>query len=171
MSSSEVLRVPLPVTLPEGILNDIVEPACPDDERLWVPVLEHIEFRPLFFDISAGTRMSVARVRTQGMIGRHHHPGYVHVYVIKGSFRYLEHPWTAKAGDYVFEPPGDIHTLTVPEDCEELIFIYLICGAVIAVDGDGRVTGFVDNWTMIDQCRAHFEAVGLGRDFVDRFIR
>ena len=171
MNSPDVVHTQLPVNLPQGILNDIVAPACPDDERLWVPVLEHIDFRPLFFDISAGTRLSVARMRTQGVIGRHRHPGYVHVYIIKGRFRYLEHPWTAKAGDYIFEPPGDIHTLTIPEDCDELIFIYLICGAVISVDDGGKVTGFIDNWTMIDQCREHFEAVGLGRDFVEQFIR
>ena len=37
----------------------------------------------------------------------------VHGFVLKGRWRYLEHDWVASAGSFVYEPPGEIHTLVV----------------------------------------------------------
>jgi len=34
-----------------------------------------------------------------------------------------------------------------------------------------KQTGFEDVFTKIDMCRAYYEKVGLGADFVDQFIR
>ena len=39
------------------------------------------------------------------------------------------------------------------------------------VDPWGKVQGYEDVFTKIDLCRAHFENVGLGSNFVDQFIR
>ena len=36
---------------------------------------------------------------------------------------------------------------------------------------DGKVQGYEDVFTKIDMCKRHFEAVGLGADYVERFIR
>jgi len=44
------------------------------------------------------------------------HPAPVHGLVLEGSWRYLEHDWVARKGMYVFEPPGEIHTLVVGSD-------------------------------------------------------
>jgi outer membrane protease len=40
---------------------------------------------------------------------------------LKGKWKYLEHDWVAEAGSYVFEPPGEIHTLVVPEGVDEMV--------------------------------------------------
>ena len=52
------------------------------------------------------------------MLSRHRHPQAVHGFVLKGRWRYLEHDWEATEGSYVFEPPGETHTLYVPPDVE-----------------------------------------------------
>jgi hypothetical protein len=44
-------------------------------------------------------------------------------------------------------------------------------GALIYCDPDGRETGYDDVFTKIEMCRRHFEAVGLGGDYVKRFVR
>ena len=71
-------------------------------------------------------------------------------YVIKGRWKYLEHDWTAEEGSFVFEPPGEVHTLTVPADCAEMITFFNISGAMIYVDAEGRQTGYEDVFTKID---------------------
>ena len=71
----------------------------------------------------------------------------------------------------MFEPPGETHTLTVPEDVPEMITFFNISGCMYYVDEEGRHTGFEDVFTKIDMCRAHYAAVGLGADYVDQFIR
>ncbi|ALN71253.1 hypothetical protein M673_00925 [Aureimonas sp. AU20] len=95
----------------------------------------------------------------------------MHGYVIKGRWRYLEHDWVAETGSYVFEPPGGIHTLTVPDDVEEMITFFNITGSMIYLDEANRPVGYEDVFTKIDMCRAHYDAVGLGHDVLDRFIR
>jgi hypothetical protein len=39
------------------------------------------------------------------------------------------------------------------------------------VDPWGKGVGFDDVFTKIELCRAHFEKVGLGADYVTRFLR
>ena len=149
----------------------IVETAVPDDERIWVPQAKDVWFRPLMLNTLGGQWCNLLRVRKAGILSRHRHPAPVHGYVIKGSWKYLEHDWVARAGDYVFEPPGETHTLSVPEDVEEMITFFNISGCMYYVDEEGRHTGFEDVFTKIDMCRKHYEACGLGTDYVNRFVR
>ena len=60
----------------------------------------------------------------------------MHGFVLKGSWRYLEHTWIATEGSYVFEPPGEVHTLTVDDDCDEMQTFFVICGPVLYIDDD-----------------------------------
>ena len=97
---------------------------------LWVPQTDTVSFRPLCFCISGGYDMNILRVREAGMLSRHRHPGPVHGHVLTGKWRYLEHDWVAEAGSYVFQPPGEIHTLVVPEGVEEMITLFHVTGAL-----------------------------------------
>jgi 2,4'-dihydroxyacetophenone dioxygenase len=157
-------------SLPFGI-NDLVTQAVPDDERLWVPQAENVWFRPLLLDRVAGLWVNLLRVRKSGVLSRHRHPAPVHGFVIKGAWRYLEHDWIAEAGSYVFEPPGDVHTLVNCDGYDEMITLFHISGALIYIDEDGETCGFDDVHTKIEMCRNHFDAVGLGADYVAKFVR
>lgn len=150
---------------------EIVETAVPEDERVWVPQAPNVWFRPLMLNTVAGQWCNLLRVRKAGVLSRHLHPAPVHGFVLKGSWYYREHDWVARAGDYVFEPPGETHTLVVPDDVEEMITFFNISGCMYYVDEKGQHTGFEDVFAKIDMCRRHYDAVGLGADFVDRFIR
>lgn len=161
------------VQLP-GIQPEIVAQAIPDDERVWVPQAENVWFRPLLLNTVTGSWCNLLRVRKSGVLSRHIHPSLVVGYVIKGSWRYLEHDWVASEGSFVYEPPGEIHTLVVDEDsggAPEMITFFNIAGAMVYVDADGRQTGYEDVFSKITMCRRHYEAVGLGGGYVDQFVR
>ena len=81
-------------------------------------------FLELLLNTLQGQWCNLLRVRRAGILSRHLHPAPVHGYVIKGKWYYLEHDWVAETGSYVFEPPGEIHTLTVPADCPEMITFF-----------------------------------------------
>lgn len=161
-----------PVAIPPASMlrAEMAVAALPDDERVWVPQAPGVDFRPLFLNTVIGQWLNLLRVRRSGIISRHRHPGAVFGYVLTGKWHYYEHPWVAEAGHFVYEPPGEIHTLAVPEDCDEMITFFNISGAMIYVDEAGRQTGYEDVYTKIGMCRAHYEASGLGGDFVDQFI-
>ena len=124
---------------PWGVIPDIAIAAVPQDERLWVPEpgKESVWFRPLMLDTVKGGWTILFRMRRQGVYSRHRHPGQVHAYVIKGAWRYLEHDWVATAGTYVFEPPGETHTLVVDTADEMITFFHNVSGVVVYVDATG----------------------------------
>jgi 2,4'-dihydroxyacetophenone dioxygenase len=155
-----------PLSIPEIVCRGV-----PEDERVWVPQAPNVHFRPLMLNRVTGNWCNLLRVRKSGILSRHRHPGPVHGWVVKGSWRYLEHSWTAQEGSYVFEPPGETHTLVVDDDVPEMITFFNISGGMYYVDEFGNNTGFEDVFTKIDMCRAHYEKVGLGAQFVDQFIR
>ena len=158
-------------TTAEDSVGEIVVPAIPTDERLWVPQADRVWFRPLMLNTVNGQWINLLKVTRSGFLSRHRHPAPVHGYVLKGSWHYLEHDWTARTGDYVFEPPGVIHTLCVDADTDEMITFFNVSGAMIYLDADGRQVGYEDVFTKIDMCRRHYAACGLGEAYVDQFIR
>lgn len=148
----------------------VIGNVLPEDPRLWVPIGEKIWTRPLSFVPSQGYWVHLLRVAKTGVFNRHRHASPVHGYVLKGRWYYLEHDWEAAEGGYVFEPPGDTHTLVVPEGVDEMITLFHTTGVISYVDPDGKLTGYEDVFTRIEACRRHFTESGLGANFVDRFI-
>jgi len=161
-------RHPQPAESPPELVVPLV---IPQDERVWVPQQPNVWLRPLCLCASRGYWVNLLRVRKSGVLSRHRHPQPVHAYVLKGSWRYLEHDWVATEGGYVYEAPGETHTLVVDEGVEEMITLFQVNGAMIYVDPDGKTLGYEDVFTKIDMCRRHYEAVGLGAGYVDQFIR
>ena len=160
---------------PYGVPDDLVIGGILDvdntDERLWVPQSKDVTFRPLLLSVSQGYFVNLLRVRRSGVLSRHRHAGPVHAITLRGRWHYLEHQWWAEQGGYSFEPPGDIHTLVVPDGVPEMITLFHVTGAYIYVDPDGNPTGIEDVFSKVTAARAHYESVGLGADFVNQFIR
>ena len=109
-------RTPYQLAFPKDAQNEIVIPnAIPEDDRLWVPQAENVWLRPLCLNRSQGYWTNLLKVTKAGVLSRHRHPQPVHGWVLKGRWHYLEHDWMAEEGSYVYEPPGETHTLVVPE--------------------------------------------------------
>ena len=162
-----------PIVQQPGIQAEIAVQAIPDDERVWVPQAPDVWFRPLLLNTVTGSWCNLLRVRKSGVLSKHIHPSWVTGYVIKGAWRYLEHDWIAKAGAFVYEPPGEIHTLVVDDVVgeNEMITQFNIHGAMIYLDDNGKTTGYEDVFTKIEMCRKHYIDVGLGADYIEQFIR
>jgi quercetin dioxygenase-like cupin family protein len=167
----DTAAVPFAGSQPGDMRADLVLPdAWPDDERLWVPLDEGTWSRPLLFDVSHGAYVHLMRVTRQGIIARHRHTGPVNAHVLKGRWHYLEHDWIADEGSFVFEPPGETHTLVVPDGCEEMATIFHVRGALLYVDVDGAPIGYDDVFTRLEKTRAHLSGVGLD-GYVEALIR
>ncbi|CAJ1959062.1 unnamed protein product [Cylindrotheca closterium] len=142
-----------------------------DEELLWVPQTDTVSFRPLCFCVSSGYYVNLLRVKGAGLLSRHKHPGPVHGHVLKGKWKYLEHDWVAEQGSYVFEPPGEIHTLVVPQGVGEMITLFHVTGSLLYCDPEGKVVGAEDVFTKLELAKKHYKEVGLGEDFVEQFVR
>ena len=115
--------------------------------------------------------MNLLRVRKSGVLSRHRHPQPVHGFVLKGSWHYLEHDWTATEGSYVYETPGETHTLVVEADVPEMITLFQVNGAMIYVDPMARFWAMKTCLPRSIFAAATFQQLGWERDYVDQFLR
>jgi 2,4'-dihydroxyacetophenone dioxygenase len=161
---------PQPVGMvPDIFLNGAL--SLREDDPHWVLQAENVWFKPLVLNVTQGFYVNILKVQKAGVLSRHRHFGPVHAFTLKGSWHYLEHDWVAREGDYVFEPPGETHTLVVPDDADGMITLFHVTGGYSYVDPQGEALGYEDVFTKLEAARRHFEAVGLGADYVDQFVR
>jgi 2,4'-dihydroxyacetophenone dioxygenase len=125
--------------VPQLLDEHVLDQALADDAVPWVPQEPGRWFKPLHFFHSTGTWVNLVKMEPGRQIQRHIHAGgCVQAYVLKGTWRYLEHDWVAEPGSYVFEPAGGVHTLEVLGD-EEMISLFVVNGVIQYVDDEGRV--------------------------------
>ena len=114
--------------------------AIQSDELPWVPQGERVWFKPLRFDLTSGRWVNLIRMTGDGRVNRHRHTGgQVLGYCIRGSWRYLEREWVARPGTFVYEPPGDIHTLVLEDGNEEMVTLFILEGVVQYLDDEDNI--------------------------------
>ena len=167
MANKQIIAPP-PDMLPEIVRAGSLST---NDDKHWIPLGNEIYSLPLCLNVSEGYWVHLLKARQAGFINRHRHSSPVHVFTLKGRWHYPEKDWIAEAGTYVFEPPGDTHTLMVPEGGAEMMFMANVKGTLLYVDEGGNPTGFDDVFSRIEAARSHYSAIGLSSDYVRRFIR
>lgn len=133
-----------------------------DSEALpWVPQGERVWFKPLRFDLANGRWVNLLKVTGGGRVNRHRHSGgQVLGYCIQGSWRYLEREWVARPGTFVYEPPGDIHTLVV-DPAQDMITLFLLEGVIQYLDDADNVIAQDDVFTKLERYLAYCRREGV----------
>lgn len=118
-------------------------------ESPYVPFKPNVFIRHLAFDVRRNNYVNVLWVTKGGMLGRHRHRGPVSACVMEGSWRYLEYDWVARAGSYVHESPGVIHTL-VSDDPNGMKTMFWLNGSIEFYDEQDALLETLDVFWMID---------------------
>jgi 2,4'-dihydroxyacetophenone dioxygenase len=153
--------------LPEMYTPDIAT----DDQRWYVPLSETVGSRPVWISVSQNSWCDVLMSTGPGLVNRHYHPHEVFAYTISGKWGYLEHDWVATAGDFVYETPGEAHTLVAYESEEPMKVHFKVKGPLIWLDENGEAVDYFDVHNYIDLCKEHYEKAGLGADYIDGLLR
>jgi 2,4'-dihydroxyacetophenone dioxygenase len=148
-----------------------IQNAPTDDDRYYVPLSETVGSRPLWISPSQNRWCDVLYARSAGLVNRHYHPQAVFAYTISGKWGYLEHDWVATAGDWVYEAPGESHTLVAHEHSEPMKVTFNVTGPLIWLDENGEPDGTFDVFDYITLCREHYDKVGIGSAYIDNLIR
>lgn len=166
--SSQVTDVNNDILKALHLPKDVVIKIPEADSPLWVKRPAGHFYLPLMFDIAGGITVNVMRYPTPGVIGRHVHDGPVYSYTIEGSWHYPEHEWVAEAGSFVWEPTGDIHTLTVTQSMTAL---YVMHGGIVLMDKDDKPIGYDNCLSLLAYCDQWYRDHGMGADYIKQFIR
>ena len=154
-------------SLPEMFTPEIAT----DDERYYVPLSETVGTRPVWISVAQNSWCDVLRATGAGLVNRHYHPHEVFAYTIAGKWGYLEHDWVATAGDFVYEAPGEAHTLVAYEHEDPMKIFFNVTGPLIWLDENGDPEGHFDVHDYIALAREHYEKVGLGAGEVEKLFR
>ena len=164
-------QTPIHIPLPRDAVNELVLDTDLDDERLWVPRGDSIFSLPLMFNVTNGSWINITRAHGEGIISRHRHSSPVTGYTLDGTWGYLEHEWTASKGTFIFEPPGETHTLVVHPEAGHMTVLFHNFGPLMTVDDAGNVCDYVDVFKRIEVCRTYYASIGLPDDYIDSLIR
>jgi len=157
---------------PDSLPETYIQNAPTDDERYYVPFSETVSSRPLWISPSTNRWCDILMAKGAGLVNRHYHPHEVFAYTIPGKWGYLEHDWVATAGDFIYETPGEGHTLVAYEHDEPMKVFFTVTGPLIWLDEDGKSCGHFDVHDYIALCNAHYEKMGLGgADFIKTLYR
>jgi quercetin dioxygenase-like cupin family protein len=140
-----------------------------------LPVAVHIGADDLpFVDIGDGNLLKVIRVdaaeslwivenvfQADFEVQTHRHTGPVFGYTTSGAWKYKEYDDVNRAGSFLYEPAGSIHTLTVLEDDTRVWFH--MYGANLNLRPDGTIESVTDGAGTLAAYYALCEMQGLDR--------
>ncbi len=111
------------------------------DEVPWVPnpAFPGAELRLLQADTRQGIYVMAGRLSGDLEVGTHRHTGAVHMFTLSGAWKYHEHGFVNRAGSYLYEPPGSVHTFYVLPNDELTETLSVVYGETEYLDADGVV--------------------------------
>lgn len=142
-----------------------------DDERYYVPFTDTVSSRPLWISPAQNRWADILYAKGPGLVNRHYHPHQVFAYTISGKWGYLEHDWVATAGDFVYESPGEGHTLVAYDHHEPMKVHFNVTGPLIWIDENGQSEGQFDVFDYIALCREHYAHNGIGAEYLEQLFR
>ena len=142
---------------------------------LQAPQAIHIGIDDLpFVDIGGGNMLKVIHVdERQGLwiienifqngfeVQTHKHTGPVYAYTTRGAWKYREYDYVNRAGSFLYEPAGSVHTLEVIEDNTHVWF--QMYGVNLNLDENGNIDSVSDGAGSLAAYLAMCEAQGFGR--------
>ena len=149
-----------PGAKPEAYFAKIAE----GDERLWVPIgrpmVEEVYSKPVWISPTLNMWADVLMAKKPCIVNRHYHPKPIWAYTISGKWAYLEHEWTATAGDFIFETPGESHTLVTEHPDGVKLFGWME-GPIEFYDENAVLVETADVWWMMNHYEEYCKEQGI----------
>jgi len=132
-----------------------------DDELPWAEFAGGNKLRLLQVKEREGLWIIQNVFRAGFTVQTHRHTGPVWGYTVSGAWKYKEYDYVNRAGSFLYEPAGSVHTLMCIED-DTLVWFHMY-GANLNLDADGNVESVTDGASALAGYYAMCEAQGLGR--------
>ena len=133
-----------------------------DDELPWVDIGDGSLLKVLQIKEREGLWVIRNRFNPGYRVQTHKHTGPVYAFTSSGAWRYEESDFVNRAGSFLYEPAGSVHTLTVPADNTEPTDVFFaIWGANLNLDAQGNVESVYDAGFILQSYYLLCEAQGL----------
>lgn len=128
----------------------------------WVPDGYGGEMKLLVAKEREGLWIVRVRFAAGTLVQTHKHTGPVYAYTLSGAWNYLESEYVNRAGSFLYEPAGSIHTLNVPaENTGPTDVWFQIFGANLNLAPDGSVQSVTDAASVLSKYRHQCAKAGV----------
>lgn len=134
------------------------------DELPWVEIGGGNKLRVLHVKRGEGLWIVENVFQAGYAVQTHRHTGPVWGYTVSGAWKYKEYDYVNRAGSFLYEPAGSVHTLQCIEDNTNVWFH--MYGANLNLDADGNVESVTDGRTALMGYLVLAEMQGHGRPAV-----
>jgi quercetin dioxygenase-like cupin family protein len=133
-----------------------------DDQLPWAQFGPDVQTKVVHVRHSDGLWVVRSRMRPGTVLQTHRHTGPVLGFTLAGAWHYKESAeWVNRAGSYLFEPAGSVHTLEVLADSDgDADVWFAIWGSNIDVDEAGNPGLVLDSHLMLASYLAACAAQG-----------
>lgn len=149
-------------------INELSNQVDIENDNRWMGQ-ENIKSLPLMLDVTHGGWVILIKIKAGSKLSTHYHPNGLYVFTISGHWYYPEHNWEAKAGHFLYEAPGELHTPTFIEDT--LLYSVIPAGPIIYLNSSGEIESITDVHTHLAAVREHYKKIGLTEKDIQQIIR
>ena len=130
-----------------------------DDDLPWVEIGGGNKMKVLHVNEKHGLWIIENVFQAGFEVQTHRHTGEVWARTFSGGWKYKEYDYVNRAGSFLYEPAGSVHTLTCIEDDTHVWFH--ISGVNINLDANGEVESITDGAGILQAYYMLCEAAGL----------
>lgn len=149
-------------------ISELSNQADLKNDKRWMGS-ESIQTLPLMLDVSHGGWVILVKAKAGAIMPTHYHANGLYVFTISGHWRYPEHSWEARAGHFLYEAPGELHTPTFIEDT--MLYSVIPAGPIVYVDSNKQIESFTDVHTHLIAVQEHYKKIGLTDEDVKKILR
>jgi|EndMetStandDraft_8_1072994.scaffolds.fasta_scaffold673168_1 2,4'-dihydroxyacetophenone dioxygenase len=131
------------------------------DELPWVDMGGSNMMRVAYVDPGEGLWIVQNIFQAGFEVLTHRHTGPVFGYTISGAWKYKEYDYVNRAGSFLYEPAGSVHTLECIED--DTLAWFHMSGSNLNLDADGEIVSVTDGMGSLQAYYESCEAQGLPR--------
>mgnify|MGYP003546882721 FL=1 len=131
------------------------------DELPWIDIGDGSKLRVLQGKPKEGLWIVENIFQAGYEVEMHKHTGPVWGYTRSGAWKYKEYDYVNRAGSFLYEPAGSVHTLQCIEDDTQVWF--QMYGSNISLDATGNITMVVDGAGTLEFYYAVCAEMGLPR--------
>ena len=126
----------------------------------FTPYSDEVMLKIFHVDPVRGEVIGMLKLPAGMSLATHNHYGRVLVYTVSGSWRYLEHDWISKPGDFVYEVAHAQHT-PVAEPGEDVVIFFDLEGALEFLDENGDSVALETSKTFMDRYDSYCAEHGI----------
>jgi quercetin dioxygenase-like cupin family protein len=131
------------------------------DDLPFVEIGDGNKMKVIQVDVGAGLWIVENIFQRNYAVQTHRHTGPVYGYTTRGAWHYKEYEYVNRAGSFLYEPAGSVHTLECLEDDTHVWFH--MYGSNLNLDADGNIESVFDGPGTLEAYYMLAEAEGFGR--------